>query len=461
MSVENTPTSSNPDDGLPFTPPQTIVCFDPADGTQPCPICTGIGVVRMEVPYGDPRFGKLHRCPNMQTNTDPQRQDKLRKASNMGVYSHKTFATFEVARPGYTQQEVTSLRSAFNSAEIYARSLKGWFLIEGSYGTGKTHLAAAIGNARLAEGDPVMFMTTPDLLDQLRSGFGANADSSYDETFERIKDVAMLIIDDLGAENPSEWANEKLFQLLNHRYVNEKATVITTNNDIERLDQRLASRLRDINVVRRIVISAPDYRDVSKRVNGDLLMRLSPYEDMVFDSFDTARYANPDEAQNLTNAARAAYDYAREPRGWLVLMGGYGTGKTHLAAAIANFQRMRFDTPVMLMTMPDLLDILKATFSPDSARNFDELFDTIRNVEMLVLDDFSLDNAKQWTSEKLFQLLDHRYVRRLATVITTARSLDDLERSHPRLISRLIDPRVCRVVAIHARAYALRLNKGR
>ena len=78
--------------------------------------------------------------------------------------------------------------------------------------------------------------------------------------FDRLRNAPLLILDDLGVENPSAWAQEKLFQLLNHRYSHMLPTVITTNADLDMLDPRIRSRLLDDTIIHRIRISAPDYR---------------------------------------------------------------------------------------------------------------------------------------------------------------------------------------------------------
>jgi DNA replication protein DnaC len=415
-----------------------------------------MGLIRWDVPMGDPRWGKLHRCPNMPIGGDPQHQDKLRKLSNLEAFTGKTLENFELARPGYTQQEITSLTLAFNAAEIYAQTLEGWLLLQGSYGTGKTHLAAAIGNARLQHGDSVLFVTTPDLLDYLRGGYGNNAEASYDAMFERVKDVKLLILDDLGVENPSPWAQEKLFQLLNYRYVMHKATIITTNADLNRLDPRLHSRLKDTNVVHYTVIKAPDYRSMAIRRDEELLSRLPMYAHMTFNNFDVNTGLQGAELQNLMSAMRFASDFAKSPRGWMVFTGNFGTGKTHLAAAIANF-RQEHGEQVMFVTVADLLDYLKTTFNPDTTRNFDELFNAIRNVGLLVLDDLGNEASKPWAQEKLFQLLDYRYVAQLPTLITTAQQLSQL---NARLQSRLLDVRLVRNVWLDAKPYVSRLKRN-
>src|SRR5690606_19504912 len=124
--------------------------------------------------------------------------------------------------------------------------------------------------------------------------------------------------------------------------------------------------------------------------------------------------------------------------------GEFGSGKTHLAAAIANYRRNQGEE-VMFITAPDVLDYLRTTFAPDSAVSFDKLFDQIRNVPLLVLDDLGMEAAKPWAQEKLFQILDYRYVGRLPTVITTSKEMNDL---NPRLVSRLIDSRISKIVEI-------------
>ncbi|TET53246.1 MAG: AAA family ATPase, partial [Anaerolineales bacterium] len=136
----------------------------------------------------------------------------------------------------------------------------GWLLITGTYGCGKTHLAAAIGNARVTEGQPALFVSVPDLLDYLRATFGPNSTSSFDKRFEEVRKTPFLILDDLGTESATPWAREKLYQLFDYRYNARLPTVITTAKWIEEVDPRLATRLADVSVCTPIPITAPDYQ---------------------------------------------------------------------------------------------------------------------------------------------------------------------------------------------------------
>ena len=85
-------------------------------------------------------------------------------------------------------------------------------------------------------------MNTPDLLDYLRASFAPNSDTSYNERFEEIRTVPILILDDLGTESPTNWATEKLYQIINYRFNARLPTVITTNKDIKDMDPRVGSR---------------------------------------------------------------------------------------------------------------------------------------------------------------------------------------------------------------------------
>lgn len=442
--------SSTPDDQAPLN----VVCFDSEHADQACPICGGKGVVRYSVPPDHPRFGKLFRCPNFPAEVDIQRQKRLRDMSNLGAFADKDFHNFELPNY-YAPKEREALRIAHERAMHYAETLDGWLLLEGSYGTGKTHLAAAVGNQRLKRAEQVLFITTPDLLDHLRATFGKNSDAGYDETFERMRNAPLLILDDLGTENPSEWAQEKLFQLLNHRYSHRIPTVITTNVELDDLDPRIRSRLLDTEVIHRLVLNVPDYRSATQNSNKQLQSQLPMYAHMTFDSFDIVMGVTAQEHDNLLKAARIAEEFAHRPTNWLVFMGSYGVGKTHLAAAIAN-QRNKQGDDVMFQTSVDLLDYLRTTFNADTNITFDRLFDQMRNVPLLVVDDLGTESAKPWAQEKLFQLLDYRYVSQKPTVITTAKQFEAI---NERIRSRLIDTRICRNVAITATPYAMRLKR--
>ena len=101
-------------------------------------------------------------------------------------------------------------------------------LLLGQAGSGKTHLAAAAANRLVQKGRNVLFIVVPDLLDELKSSFGGD-ETAGQELLRRAKRAEVLVLDDLGTHNMSDWTRGVLFAILNFR-VNEGLTTIATSN---------------------------------------------------------------------------------------------------------------------------------------------------------------------------------------------------------------------------------------
>ncbi|HWQ12872.1 MAG TPA: ATP-binding protein [Roseiflexaceae bacterium] len=205
------------------------------------------------MPFSHPDFGRLFPCACKRAEQEQKRARRLIEISNIGPFVEKTFASFNPTIHG--------VQRAYLRARAYAEHPRGWLVLLGKYGVGKTHLAAAIANELLRNHYQVLFAVVPDLLDHLRSTFGPNSEVEYDKRFEDIRDSHVLILDDLGTENASGWAREKLFQIINHRYNYAMPTVITSNRDPKDIDQRIFSRMSDRALCEELtVIDADDFR---------------------------------------------------------------------------------------------------------------------------------------------------------------------------------------------------------
>ncbi len=406
--------------------------------------------MRADLPVDHPDFGRLLPCACRLAEWAERRAATLRTLSNMDVMARMTFETFHPTGHGLTPERQANLRWAYEEALTFAQNPQGWLLLKGGYGCGKTHLAAAIANYCIARGQPVLFKTVPDLLDHLRASFSPASALGYDQTFEQVRDAPLLILDDLGTESGTPWAQEKLFQIFNHRYNARLPTVIPTNHELEEISLRLLSRLADPDLTRIVSITAPDFRRAGVAQEQSELSSLALHAGQTFETFDLRHGDLTGElAANLRRALEIARAYAEEPRDWLVFTGTYGCGKTHLAAAIAN-RRVMLGHPALFIVVPDLLDHLRATYSPQSTTSFQRQFEEVRRSPLLVLDDLGTESATPWAREKLYQLFDFRYNARLPTVITTATALEQLD---PRLATRMLDCQRCTAYAILAPAY--------
>ncbi len=371
---------------------------------------------------------------------------QLQRYSNLGTLSRLTFDNLLPDGRQNGGESQYNFKQAYEAARAFAVEPKGWLIFVGPNGCGKTHLACAIANYRIGLAQPVFYIGTADLLDHLRSTFHPTSDIAYDELFEQVKTTPLLILDDLTMTVTTPWAKGKLEQLLNYRFNAQLPTVITTYVPVEDLDINLRSRLTDPDLCQ--VIGIQQTSSVSVEPIGGLELEL--LRKMSFKNFDYKRLnLRPEERQNLEQAFNITFNFAQSPQGWLVLLGDNGCGKTHLAAAIANYL-LQADKSVLFIVVPDLLDHLRSAFSPESRISYDELFEKVKNAPVLILDDFGEQSATPWAQEKLYQLINYRYNARLATVITTCFTLDEIE---SRISSRMVDPSISLVFNITAPDY--------
>ena len=390
-------------------------------------------------------------CSCRKGQVDQAIRQRLYALSNLEELSHLTFENFKPrGQFGLNPLQASSLEIAYNHSRRFAETLEGWLVLEGRYGCGKTHLAAAIANFAVSLGVPTLFLTVPDLLDSLRFAF-ESPEITFEERLDEIRTAGLLVMDDFGTQNATSWAQEKLFQIINYRYINQLPLVVTTNVPLDQIEGRIRSRLEDPQLVTVLRIVAPDFRNPTDSTGHSIMSSLDLLGNQKFATYSMRQDENlpADEQKNLEKAFQIAREYADDPQGWLVFMGEHGAGKTHLAASIANYLTDQ-GVPNIFVVVPDLLDHLRATFSPNSSTSYDQLFDEVRTTKVLVLDDLGTQSMTPWVREKLYQLFNYRYNSHLATVITTSNSIDEID---SRLRSRMLDKRICTIFAITAPSY--------
>ncbi len=412
----------------------------PAEPSQEtvCTVCKGARFVHPRLSSGKPDYSRIVPCRCSRKGSVKERQDSLLRYSNLGALSRFVFDTLLPQGISGNPSSQERFSRACETAKAFATEPKGWLVLVGPSGSGKTHLAAAIANERIRRGYPAFFITAADLLDHLRAAYKPESEMPYDELFDRVRNAPLLVLDDLGSQSSTPWAREKLDQLLNHRYNCELPTVLTTSTPVAELEERLRTRLADSRLCRILVLEEKrDLLDYGSTLDMELL------KSMTFEKFDWRRVnLPPDQRENLAEAYRLATEFARSPDGWLVLMGVTGCGKTHLAAAIANYRRQA-GQPVLFVVVPDFLDHLRSTFSPESKVSYDQLFEAVKTAPLLILDDFGEQSTTPWAKEKLYQVINYRYNARLPTVFTTRYTLEEIQaRIEDSVSSRLVDIKI-------------------
>lgn len=166
---------------------------------------------------GKPCFG-VSPCKRLLQYRETRRNEEaLASCKIPSVLRTKTFKNYD----GKENPHAVMIASAF----IRGERTKG-AIFYGGTGVGKTHLAAAILNNRIIEGQSGVYVTVPDLMDSLRSAMRENR---IEDARAMLIDTDVLFLDDMGAENPTEFVVEELFKIINGRWLNGKRIIGTTN----------------------------------------------------------------------------------------------------------------------------------------------------------------------------------------------------------------------------------------
>ena len=391
------------------------------------------------MPVGHPDFGEAFPCRRCQQQEPADRVEALHRYSNLGALRRITLENTRPEGPLTDAAGQRMFREALTAAAAFTEKPAGWLVFTGPSGSGKTHLAVAAANRCIAAGFTTYFIVAADLLDHLRATYAPDNPVSYDELFEQVRNVPVLVLDDLTAQATTPWAREKLFQIISHRFNAELPTIITVRGPLERLEEGLRTRLEASNGFSRLYRLGEHNTRLARRV-GDIPAGM--LQRMTLENFDVRGGANANRAgrESLLMAWQAAKAFAANPavESWLLLTGPRGCGKTHLAIAIAGESR-RQGRAVFRAFVPDLLDHLRATFNPDSPITYDELFEQVKTASLLILDDLGTESSTSWAEEKLYQIVAYRYDARLPTVITSVYSVAELAEDLPSIGSRLMD----------------------
>lgn len=152
--------------------------------------------------------------------------------------------------------------------------------------------------------------------------------------------ITIFIVEDFASwtQQSTDWAQETLYQIINHRY-RYKALVVTTNVSLSQIEGRIHSRLSDDQNGGIVRIDAPDYRlGASNDVMTDAPWCTTINPQMLFSTFTLQQneLLTKEDKKSITNAVHMAKVFAAHPKGTLVVGGETYSGKTHLGSSIAH-----------------------------------------------------------------------------------------------------------------------------
>jgi len=192
-----------------------------------------------------------------------QRVSRARSRSLSGVIPRR-YRGVSFDRPPVTEIAapiVTAVRRYVGQIDEQLDAGRGLWLF-GSVGTGKTTLAMLVSSRALEAGRSVAIYSLPRLLAEIRTTFDGERSGSYVDLIDRLSEVDLLHIDDVGAEKTSPWVLEQLYTIVNERYVEKRSVLITTNLErealAEQINERTVSRLEEMCEV--LPLWGPDAR---------------------------------------------------------------------------------------------------------------------------------------------------------------------------------------------------------
>ncbi len=238
------------------------VSAKPSKPIYVCTICQDCGRVHPRCNDGTVDYGRVVPCKCRDKAYQEERAVMLKQQCKLPFLADRmTFHTF-------VDTDNLDLITAYNTALALAQETEDvrWLTLLGAVGRGKTHLALAACHEWLRRGKPARYAFVPLLLKELRDGFNNQGEQSYTAQLDYFCTIPLLVLDDLGVEAPTPWAQEQLQTIIHSRWLNALPLIVTTNKPLDALvgdsDHRIGSRLQREAWCRVVNIEAPEHRNV-------------------------------------------------------------------------------------------------------------------------------------------------------------------------------------------------------
>jgi DNA replication protein DnaC len=251
-----------------------------------CQFCQGTGWKLVARKDGPGKFAVACDCGVGERAT--RTMDRARIPKRYEHCDFESYVTDLADGKVWTAQNAQSLKRAKIDAQGFVREYPGasekGLLLMGPSGVGKTHLAVAALKELLRRGHQGMFCDYRELLKEIQASYNPQSESTEMKILEPIRNVEILVLDDLGASKPSAWVLDIIGLVLNARYNERLVTILTTNYFDERpatepaprlpngdrvkvvredsLEDRIGVRMRSrlYEMCRTVEVFAPDFR---------------------------------------------------------------------------------------------------------------------------------------------------------------------------------------------------------
>lgn len=248
--------------------------------TEVCPKCDGAGMV-LAINAAGVRVARVCVCQQALRNGYRVAAARIPKR-----YQHCTLDSYETGFRGADPSMIQAQMMARRFVEAYPVETDGrGLLITGSIGVGKTHLAVGMLLALVEEKSAqALFYDYRELLKQIQHSYNPQVNSTELDVLKPVFEAEVLVLDELGAQKPTDWVWDTVALILNTRYNDKRTTIITTNYPDQapggaggtatqratreetlgdRIGERMRSRLAEMCV--RVEMTGGDFRQSAGR----------------------------------------------------------------------------------------------------------------------------------------------------------------------------------------------------
>ena len=215
-----------------------------------CPICKGTGFEFYEDEQGRP-FTRDCSCGIRQKLITRERVAFANIPEGFKNYWLENYSKdiYEKEQSKIiVEKNITAARWWLDNFEKMKSTGMGFYLYSPTKGCGKTRFAISLANELLKmEKCSVKFATSIEILNEIRATWNKDYEYTEQQLLEGLTKVDVLIIDDFDTETPKDWTQEKFYQIINERYMNNLITIYTSNMAIDNTnyDERIKNRIKE------------------------------------------------------------------------------------------------------------------------------------------------------------------------------------------------------------------------
>ncbi|XBC40784.1 MAG: DNA replication protein DnaC [Buchnera aphidicola (Nurudea yanoniella)] len=208
--------------------------------------------------------GRLSSETILKKNKKIKIKNILGKSGIRELYLHCSFKNYRIEHAGHKK----AVQAAKKYAEEFNKNISS-FIFSGRPGTGKNHLASAIGNYLILNGKSVLIITVADLMSNIKNTFNGNSNITEEILLNNLSNVDLLMIDEIGVQIESKYEKIVINQIVDRRSSSKRSTGMLSNLDYRGLKILLGERIIDRMRLGNSLWLTFEWESYRKRIQGN------------------------------------------------------------------------------------------------------------------------------------------------------------------------------------------------